>query len=212
MCDGYNATGEDDHPDLEDEFLCEYVDGTMDPIVREVFEEYVRANPELEDHIECLRNTRLLLCRYGCRCHAPRDLHDRLRREITCELISGRIPFHILLADRLKGVASVSSAMAILLLIGFLGGVTVVDTVDRSPRMASAAVVTGQNLHPSAGNRHVAPAPPYLMHAPRLSPRADEAPLLRVGRSLVATGLEKELQSRTRTSYAAAFGGAPAFP
>jgi len=41
-----------------DEWLCEYVDGTMDPSVEAVFEQYVEANPELQAHIERLRQTR----------------------------------------------------------------------------------------------------------------------------------------------------------
>jgi hypothetical protein len=204
MCDGYRTAGEDDRPDLEDEFLCEYVDGTMDPVVRNVFEEYVRANPDLRDHIECLRHTRSLLCRYGCRCRAPRDLHDRLRREITCDLINGRIPFNILVAERLKGAASVSTAMAFVLLIGFLGGLTLMDAPEGAPTLVSAAVVSPQGS--AASDRHVAPKPPTLMLRPRLSPRADSAPL-RAGRTLVAKGLEQELQRGVPATYAAVGAG-----
>ena len=45
-----------------DEWLCEYVDGTMDPSLEAVFEQYVEANPELKAHIERLQKTRDLLC------------------------------------------------------------------------------------------------------------------------------------------------------
>ncbi|MEX1055638.1 MAG: hypothetical protein WED81_06380, partial [Rhodothermales bacterium] len=83
MCERYNATGHDDRPSLEDEFLCEYVDGTMDPVVKQVFEEYLHSNPDLQAHVECLRNTRMILCSYACGRHAPNDLHDRLRRQIS---------------------------------------------------------------------------------------------------------------------------------
>ena len=212
MCDGYNAAGEDDHPGLEDEFLCEYVDGTMDPVVREVFEEYVRANPALEDHIECLRNTRLLLCRYGCRCHAPRDLHDRLRREITCDLVNGRLPFHILVADRLKGVATSSSAVALLLVVGILGGLTAVELGDAAPSMASAAVITAHDLR-AADARAVSvrdPEPVSLMRAPRLTPRGRLHALMHAERSLVASRIQKELGARP--AFAAALDHPPAFP
>ncbi len=207
MCEGYNAAGEDVHPDLEDEFLCEYVDGTMDPVVREVFEEYVRATPDLEEHIECLRHTRLLLCRYGCRCHAPRDLHDRLRREITCDLVKGHVPFHIIVADRLKGVASVSSTMAVLMVIGILAGLTVVDTIDRAPTMVSAAFVTAQDLQSSQRADRIAaiPGTQSVLQAARLSPRGNDGALRHTGRSFVAAGLEKELRRRASSSYVAAF-------
>jgi anti-sigma factor RsiW len=45
-----------------DEWLCEYVDGTMDPSLEAVFEQYVEANPELKAHVERLQKTRDLLC------------------------------------------------------------------------------------------------------------------------------------------------------
>jgi hypothetical protein len=124
MCESYNAAGNDDRPSLEDEFLCEYVDGTMDPVVKEVFEEYLRSNPDLQDHVECLRNTRMILCRYACGCHAPNDLHDRLRRQISCELIGARIPFHIGLTDRFRTIATVASTMALLFLVGTVAGLS----------------------------------------------------------------------------------------
>lgn len=151
MCDGYNPSLKDDHPNLEDELLCEYVDGTMDPVVREVFEEYLCANPDIKKHVECLRDTRLLLCHYGCRCHAPRDLHDRLRRQITCDLLNGKAPFHILVADRLKG-ATMSSAVAVLLVIGLAGGFSMIQSADLRPTVVSAAVVT--STHNGASPEH----------------------------------------------------------
>ena len=89
MPNGYSDSKQYDAPNLEDEFLCEYVDGTMDPLVRNAFEEYVRVNPGMEEHIECLRRTRRLLCRYACRCRAPSDLHDRLRNCIPGDSIPG---------------------------------------------------------------------------------------------------------------------------
>ncbi|MEX0747187.1 MAG: hypothetical protein WD275_04240, partial [Rhodothermales bacterium] len=116
MCERYNATGHDDRPSLEDEFLCEYVDGTMDPVVKQVFEEYLHSNPDLQAHVECLRNTRMILCRYACGRHAPNDLHDRLRRQISYELVRARIPFHIGLGERFRTLATVASTMALLFL------------------------------------------------------------------------------------------------
>lgn len=141
MCDGYDPPLQDDHPNLEDELLCEYVDGTMDPVVRDVFEEYLRANPDVREHADCLRDTRLLLCHYGCRCHAPRDLHDRLRRQITCDLVNGKVPFHVLLTDRLKG-ATMTSAVALLLVVGLAGGFSVMQDTDFGSAIVSASVVT----------------------------------------------------------------------
>lgn len=126
MCERYNPDV-DDYSGLEDELLCEYVDDTMDPLIREVFEEYLRLNPEMREHVECLRNTRKLLCHFGCRCHAPRDLHERLRREISCELMRAQVPFHLALSDHLRSFATVTSAMAFLILVGMIAGVTVFE-------------------------------------------------------------------------------------
>lgn len=212
MCEGYHTTGDDNHPDLEDEFLCEYVDGTMDPVIQGVFEEYVRTNPELREHIECLRDTRLLLCRYGCRCHAPHDLHARLRRELTCEMINGRVPFHILLTDRLKGVATVSTAMAILLLIGFLGGVTVVDTLDEEgASMASIVLMSQEKTTSAASFQKPRDVRRSFMQTPRYSPIGQDATPLRSSRSLVVRGLGDDLRPQAWQAVAAS-STMPVFP
>ncbi|WP_243664019.1 anti-sigma factor family protein [Rhodothermus marinus] len=62
-----------------DELLCEYVDGTMDPAVRQVFEEYLRTNPTLAHHVECLCRTRQLLCQ-----HAPAGCGHRMAFRHGC--------------------------------------------------------------------------------------------------------------------------------
>ena len=144
MCEGYNAAGNDDRSSLEDEFLCEYVDGTMDPVVKEVFEEYLQSNPDLREHVECLRNTRMILCRYACGCHAPNDLHDRLRRQISCELIGARIPFHVGLTDRFRTVATVASTMALLFLVGTVAGISFTGEKSDARLASEASVVESE--------------------------------------------------------------------
>ncbi len=168
MCEGYDPPLKDDHPHLEDELLCEYVDGTMDPVVREVFDEYLLANPDLRNHVECLRSTRMLLCHYGCRCRAPRDLHDRLRRQLTCDLVNGKVPFHILVADRLKG-ATVTSAMAIVLVLGLVGGFSMMQDGQLGPSVASTAVVTSSSINGVTNYSQRAPAVPLPQFSPRVS-------------------------------------------
>ncbi len=176
MCEGYNADA-GDYSGLEDEFLCEYVDGTMDPLVREVFEEYLRMNPDLKDHVRCLQNTRMLLCRYGCGCHAPDDLHDRLRREISFDLMRGQVPFHLVLSDRLRSFATATSAMALLVLVGMMVGGTLLDSGPNYDASGSRAVefglqnaqkvsldltaVTPRNLHGYAVLSTFAPLSPF---------------------------------------------------
>ena len=118
MRDGYDPPeGEDGASSGLDEFLCEYVDGTMDPIVRTAFEDYLRLNPDLYEHIECLRETRSMLCRYGCRLRAPDALQQRLRERLGAEM---QTPPPVLphTADRLNWLAGVSSL--VLLICGFL--------------------------------------------------------------------------------------------
>ena len=117
MCDGYDPSDGEDGASGLDEFLCEYVDGTMDPVVRMAFEEYLRQNPDLYEHIECLRETRSMLCRYGCRLRAPAALQQRLRERLGQELFNPP-PVMPVVADRLSWIAGFSSL--ILLVIGFL--------------------------------------------------------------------------------------------
>lgn len=71
-----------------DEFLVEYVDGTMDPVVREAFEEFLRMYPEVQAQVDCLSSIRTKLCRLGadCRCQAPPGFQDRLRRQLAGEM------------------------------------------------------------------------------------------------------------------------------
>ena len=52
MADGYNdAPGEEGHSPL-DELMCEYVDGTMDARVREVFEECLCADRDMARQVD----------------------------------------------------------------------------------------------------------------------------------------------------------------
>jgi anti-sigma factor RsiW len=61
------------------EWLCEYVDGTMDPSMEAVFEEYMEANPELAEHVKRLCHTRTLLSECDCDREAPDQTKARLR-------------------------------------------------------------------------------------------------------------------------------------
>ena len=168
MWERYND-GDADSSGLEDEFLCEYVDGTMDPVVQEVFEEYLRMNPELKRHVECLRNTRLILCRYGCRCHAPRDLHDRLRHRIACELMNGQVPFQLVLSDRLRSFATMTSAMALVFMVGMLAGVPVLEVESGAVPAITLAEVKGSQRALWAGDRVATPLSNHESYLPRMS-------------------------------------------
>ncbi|HEX7070845.1 MAG TPA: hypothetical protein VF190_08560 [Rhodothermales bacterium] len=124
-----------------DEFLCEYVDGTMDPAVRAAFEEYLRLNPELYEHVQCLRETRSMLCRYGCRLRAPEALQQRLRERLGEEMLT-EPPVLPAVADRLSWIAGFSSV--VLLLIGFLAA----DSLLESDSRPSVSTVTAAEIQP----------------------------------------------------------------
>ena len=136
--EGYHDLGDDDQSRL-DEFLCEYVDGTMDPAVCRVFEEYLEVNPELREHVRYLRDTRRLLCRYGCRLQAPEGLQARIRRQLSYEMMRARVPIYANVTGTLFGV---TSAMMLLLMVGMV--VPLLAEADKS--------------HPVAVSRLAAPA------------------------------------------------------
>ena len=64
-----------------DEFLCEYVDDTMDYSVRVVFEECVESDSRLARQVRRLRGTRQLLCEYRSR--IPMGLRSRVRKRLS---------------------------------------------------------------------------------------------------------------------------------
>ncbi len=65
-----------------DEFLCEYIDGTMDYSVRAAFEECVECDTRLARQVKHLRGTQRLLCEYRSR--TPKDLRARVRERLSC--------------------------------------------------------------------------------------------------------------------------------
>lgn len=128
-----------------DEWLCEYVDGTMDPSLEAVFEKYVEANPELKAHIERLQKTRELLCNCGLPTDASSDVEDEVCREVACDVPRAK---EVEEDKRVQGrplaaFGRVSSVVAALI-VGFFVGAMVVGPlpsvdqagVDSSNRIA----------------------------------------------------------------------------
>ena len=105
-----------------DEWLCEYVDGTMDPSLNAVFEQYVEANPELKAHVQRLKETRDLLCNCGLSEEPPPDVEANVRREVqgdmrqsaSSDAHSARGP----IVARVGFVSSVTAALVIGVLVG----------------------------------------------------------------------------------------------
>ncbi len=64
-----------------DEFLCEYVDDTMDYSVRVAFEECVKRDSKLAKHIQHLRGTRTMLCEFQYK--SPKGLRSRVKKRLS---------------------------------------------------------------------------------------------------------------------------------
>lgn len=80
----YMRDSDEKYPWLS-EFICEYVDDTMDPDARAMFEEYLQADSSLQHYVGSLRTTRRMLQHHGCRLHAPCSLQQQLRARIAME-------------------------------------------------------------------------------------------------------------------------------
>jgi len=122
-----------------DEWLCEYVDGTMDPSLEAVFEQYVEANPELKAHIERLQKTRDLLCQCSRLGDAPPDEEpDRPSEPARPHPPSS--PSSAPDDTRPTVVIGMVSSIAVALVVGFLAGATMVSPSAFTLSSASSPV------------------------------------------------------------------------
>jgi anti-sigma factor RsiW len=138
------------YPWLTD-FLCDYVDGTMEPQARELFEECLGANPELAAHVAQLKGARRTLCRYGAGLSAPSDLHDalhaRLRSDCRCAQAYAAC---CATTDSSSRTVGVSALVAVLMVSALLVLGSTLEPDQPEPR---AALVD----RPPAPSRHAAP-------------------------------------------------------
>lgn len=104
------------------EWLCEYVDGTMDPSLRRVFDKYVQANPDLKAHVERLRHTRQLLCACSeeSKQKAPDGVCARVQEKVECDML--RTPRSLQEAVRERPIAAFASALVVALVVGMFTG------------------------------------------------------------------------------------------
>lgn len=123
-----------------DEWLCEYVDGTMDPSLEAVFEQYVEANPELKAHIERLQETRNLLCDCGLSKEASPDLEAEICTEVECDMLQSDVSVSDAIWDRPLATFGVASSIAAALVVGFLVGATMVGPAPTSITHSSSPV------------------------------------------------------------------------
>lgn len=150
------------------EWLCEYVDGTMDPSLRRVFEKYVEANPELKAHIEQLRRTRQLLCQCSrtSQQKTPDPVRARVQEKVEGDLL--RTPCSIREAVQERPVAAVTSSLVVALVIGMFAGATLfapeavptrtAQTPDTPPPLYEHAFQ--QTYHATTTSRQATPAMP----------------------------------------------------
>lgn len=166
-----NGKTNDDCPyEWLSEWLCEYVDGTMDPSVRAVFDEYLEANPELSRHVERLCEMRTLLrqCqedpdRVEGRHQRAEAMRKRLCQQLESEMMQARGP----VSDDLGTVAAVASGMTVMLVVGMIVGASLfrsgpgeagpVQASERTERVDARqdrSPVAARALYPAA---HFAP-------------------------------------------------------
>jgi anti-sigma factor RsiW len=180
MADSYDSSSEYPHPEM-DELLCEYVDGTMDPSVRCVFEEYLRSDPNLAAHVERLALTRRLLCKYGCSMQAPDNFQKRLHAELTTEMMAGLAPLFEQTSDRLRHITMATSVLVVATLFAVLvlpdTGYDSLVTGDMNP--------ASEHAHAEHVRSHSVAPPLYQVSsfAPERPPRAS----LSFGTNLTST-------------------------
>ncbi|MFB6247675.1 MAG: anti-sigma factor [Salinibacter sp.] len=149
-----------------DEWLCEYVDGTMDPSLEAVFEQYVEANPELEAHIKRLQQTRDLLCECGRSRAASPDVEPAPRMDEGPASPPASPSVSDAVRNRPVVAAGMVSSIALAFVVGLLVGATMmrpappvsstapsVDRVTRSaplPQRLQPAVRDDRSLRPRA--------------------------------------------------------------
>lgn len=126
MPDGYYPDHYDQPDDQLDEFLCEYVDGTMDAAVRKAFEEFLEANPSLAAHADCLCRTRSMLCSYGGR-HGRASLEAQIRHRVAFEL-ERKNRVEATYISRLGRAAIATSFVSLFLIVGMMTGLSSVES------------------------------------------------------------------------------------
>jgi len=145
MPQGYYAEEPEFVDDALDELLCEYVDGTMDPVVRSAFEEYLETDPELAAHARCLCETRDMLCRYGnCRC-ASLSMQAQLRVRLAGEL-DRKSRTSVFVSSRLVNAAMLTSAVSMVLILGMMTGLLVMQQQEPEQGVSADAAIPGDSM------------------------------------------------------------------
>lgn len=157
-----------------DEWLCEYVDGTMDPSLKANFEKYIEANPELKSHIEQLNETRDLLGQRGGpeppskekRERVCRRVRSRVCRKVECDMLRSQESLGRLLQDHSRAALGIASSMAVALVVGIFTGALLFGSSDpftsSSPVAASAPSGPVSSPSVSSSSSNVASSAPAV--------------------------------------------------
>ena len=196
MAERYDCIGDGDCSySWLDEWLCEYVDGTMDRVVRQAFEEYLHTDPVLAQQVECLRCTRTLLCRHGCQVHAPQGLQARVRRRLAWEMMRPQPPYFPRAASRLDAFVAVGSVAAAVVMVSLLVGAVLLaeqpssvadrtlapDVVRHEARTQPATMTPLWGRRPPGVPSFVRPATPVLLPLASENGQPQGAALQRTG-------------------------------
>lgn len=122
-----------------DEWLCEYVDGTMDPSLEVVFEEYVEANPELKAHVQRLRQTRELLGGCDFSDEPSASTQANVCTEVEEDLLHDSSSLPHVVSEHLLATLSIASSVAVALVVGFLAGSMIGEPGTVVPTSAASA-------------------------------------------------------------------------
>ncbi len=142
-----NVPDDGDEPAYEwlDEWLCEYVDGTMDPSLEAVFEQYVEANPDLKAHVKRLQKTRELLGNFGPPDASPASVETDVCRHVETDGASSG-PSSEATHDRTTTALSLVSVAAVALVVGFLVGANVVNPSLKSSHFKTPGATKARSL------------------------------------------------------------------
>lgn len=158
MDEGYDFSDpnpEDELSDL-DEYVTEYVDGTMDPAVREAFEEYLEANPHLLEYVCCLSDVRCALQDLNCSCRAPSGVQARLRRRVSGDMVADESRSGVFRTGR--SVAPLAVAATALLLVS-VGTIWITRTGGETVSGGQVAEQTAAAAESETADRAETPSP-----------------------------------------------------
>lgn len=166
MVDGYDAGDANPiiPPELDD-YICDYVDGSMDPSVRAVFEEFLQANPGVQTHVKRVAETAEILRAHGrCLC-APDGFDNRLRCAVESECLRSENWFGSSALSRLSSIVLSGGTIAIVCL-GMLVFSYDADQSDATLARTLIIDMFGKNVNASTASlaystpmRRVVPAP-----------------------------------------------------